>query len=247
MPSSTPTPSPTPAGPSAKASVKAPSPARPADAMPGAALERRQLHVFFVCDRSASMDGDKIASLNAAIVEALDALREIAAKTPTADVRVRAISFASRAEWHIPEPTHAATVAWRPLETTGTTDMAGAVSLLSEALDVGRMPRRGLPPVIVLVSDGQPDDAAAFDKAMKRLLGQPWGKRAVRVAVAIGADAHVPTLEAFIANPEVKVLMARDAAEIVQMIRLATVTATQSASRPVRQAPADETPPPNVF
>ena len=117
---------------------------------------------------------------------------------------------------------------------------------VGEALEMGRMPRRGLPPVIVLVSDGQPDDPAAFDKAMKRLLAEPWGKRAVRVAVAIGQDAHVPTLEAFVANPEVKVVVAKDAAEIVQMIRLATVTATQTASRPVRSVPAAE-PPPNVF
>ena len=56
------------------------------------------------------------------------------------------------------------------------------------------MSDRALPPVLVLISDGQPTDD--FGKGLEDLLGQPWGKKAVRVAIAIGDDADLEVLRA---------------------------------------------------
>ncbi len=36
------------------------------------------------------------------------------------------------------------------------------------------MGERALPPVLVLISDGQPNDD--FDSGLKELLSKPWGK-----------------------------------------------------------------------
>ena len=68
------------------------------------------------------------------------------------------------------------------------------------------MSERALPPVLVLVSDGQPTDD--FDAGLKALLEQPWGKKAVRIAISIGRDADNEVLQKFIGNTELKPLAA---------------------------------------
>ena len=63
-------------------------------------------------------------------------------------------------------------------------------------LDQPPMPDRALPPVLVLVSDGQPTDD--FQGGLRELLGKPWGGKAIRMAIAIGRDADQEVLQKFI-------------------------------------------------
>ncbi len=206
------------------------------DRMPGAPIESRPLQLVILADCSSSMAGEKIASLNAAIVEAIDALKASARDNPTARIEMRVISFSSAAMWVQPTPTPIETYTWTNLVTSGSTDMAGAVDLLVDAVQVGRMPARGLPPVYVLITDGMPDDHGAYDRAVDRLLASPWGKKGVRVGIGIGTDVQEKTLERFIANPEMPVLNARNASELANRIRWATVALTQAVSMPQSQA-----------
>jgi hypothetical protein len=71
-----------------------------------------------------------------------------------------------------------------------------ALSLVAEGMHVPPMPERGLSPVLVLVSDGQPTDN--FDEGLRRLLDTTWGSRAIRLAIAIGRDADQGVLQTFI-------------------------------------------------
>ena len=61
------------------------------------------------------------------------------------------------------------------------TDMGEAMSLLAEALAEEQMEERGLPPVLVLISDGQPSDD--FQLGLNALLAERWGDKAVRIAI----------------------------------------------------------------
>jgi hypothetical protein len=61
------------------------------------------------------------------------------------------------------------------------------------------MEERALPPVLVLISDGQPTDD--FEAGLERLLRQPWAQKAVRLAIAVGHDADQEVLQQFI-GPE---------------------------------------------
>jgi uncharacterized protein YegL len=43
------------------------------------------------------------------------------------------------------------------------------------------MEQRALPPVLVLISDGQPTDD--FEAGLATLMAEPWARKAVRLAV----------------------------------------------------------------
>jgi uncharacterized protein YegL len=202
------------------------------DQLPGAGIASRPMQIIVAADCSGSMSGAKIASLNSALVEAFDALRGAAHENPTAHMMVRAIAFDSSARWHIADPTSVDNLSWPQLVAGGSTDMAGAVRLLVDALDMAKMPERGLPPVLILVSDGMPHDIRAFRAEVDTLLKSAWGKKAVRVAIGIGDDAEESTLETFIANPEIPVLVARNSADLTRYIRWATVGVSRVVSAP---------------
>lgn len=136
----------------------------------------------------------KIQSLNEAIKEAIPHMREAAEENPHAKVLVRALKFSNGASWHI-EPTPVEQFEWRDLSADRVTDMGRALQLVAEELKIPPMLERALPPVLVLVSDGQPTDD--FEGGLKALLDQPWGKKAVRLAIAIGKDADREVLERF--------------------------------------------------
>jgi len=163
----------------------------------GGPMARRQLHFVWILDVSGSMRADgKIQALNVAISEALPALRAAAQSNMSADVMVRAVTFSTGAQWHCPDPIPVGEFRWQPVEAGGFTDMGAALSLAAEGLRVPPMPERGLSPVLVLVSDGQPTDN--FADGLRQLLDTTWGSRAVRLAIAIGRDADRNVLQTFI-------------------------------------------------
>jgi hypothetical protein len=63
----------------------------------------------------------------------------------------------------------------------------------------------------------------------------PWGRRAVRIAVAIGEDADQDALRLFVANPEIPVLQANNAETLVNYIRWASTAVLKAASSPASQ------------
>jgi uncharacterized protein YegL len=106
---------------------------------------------------------------------------------------------------------------------------------VADQLRIPPMSDRALPPILVLVSDGQPTDDYA--RAITELLDLPWGKRAVRIAVAIGEDADHDALRVFVANPEMPVLQANSAETLVNYIKWASTAVLKAASAPAsRQA-----------
>ena len=169
--------------------------------LPGGALASRPLHFVWIADCSGSMGLDgKIQALNNAIREAIPHMQQVAAENPNAQVLVRAVAFSDGARWHLAQPTPVADFRWQDLKAGGVTDMGQAMKLLAEQLQPETMPARALPPVLVLISDGQPTDK--FDTGLQALMEQPWGKKAVRIAIAIGDDADLNVLQKFIGHPE---------------------------------------------
>ena len=85
-------------------------------------------------------------------------MKEAAAENPNAEVMVRAVKFSSGASWHVSNAVQVEQFDWVDLEANGVTDMGKALQLVAEQLDLDVMPQQGLPPVLVLLSDGQPTD-----------------------------------------------------------------------------------------
>lgn len=156
--------------------------------IPGGALANRPLHFFWMVDCSSSMAGDRIGAVNHAIQECIEPMREEAAGNPNAQLYIHTLKFASGASWVTAEPVPIEEFAWEDVEANGITDMGKAFELLAGQLSMPPMPDRALPPVIVLLTDGYPTDD--WKRPLEKLLKMPWGKKAVKVAIAIGKDAE---------------------------------------------------------
>lgn len=201
---------------------------------PGGEMATRPLHFIWIADCSGSMGVDgKIQALNTAIREAIPHMQKVADENPNAEVLVRAIKFSSGAQWHISQPTPVRDFKWTDLNVEGTTDMGKALSMLADQLKIPPMTERALPPVLVLISDGQPTDD--FNGGLKTLMDQPWGKKAVRIAIAIGEDADHEVLQKFIGNPELKPLQANSPEALVNHIKWVSTAVLKSASSPPSQ------------
>lgn len=204
--------------------------------LPGGPLATRPLHFIFIADCSGSMAGDKVQALNHAIREAIPHMREVAKGNPNAEVLVRSVKFSVGAQWHQSQPTNVETFEWKDLSAGGMTDMGQALSLVAGTVKTPPMPERALPPVLVLVSDGEPTDD--FDAGLRALMAEPWGKKAVRLAIAIGEGARVDVLQRFIGHNEIQPLQANNAEQLVRFIRWASTAVLQAASAPASQTQA---------
>lgn len=202
---------------------------------PGGELATRPLHFIWIADCSGSMAVDgKIQALNTAIREALPHMRQVADENPNAEVLVRALKFSSGAQWHVSQPTPVADFKWADLRTEGVTDLGRALTMVAEQLRIPPMSDRALPPVLVLISDGQPTDD--FNQGLQALLNEPWGKKAVRIAIAIGEDADLEVLQKFIGHPELRPLQANNPEALVRHIKWVSTAVLKSASAPASQA-----------
>jgi uncharacterized protein YegL len=204
--------------------------------LPGGPLATRPLHFIFIADCSSSMSGEKIQSLNHAIRESIPHMREVARGNPNAEVLVRSVKFSTGAQWHQSQPTNVEQFDWTDLTVDGQTDMGRALTLVADVLKTPPMPERALPPVLVLVSDGEPTDD--FDGGLRALMAQPWGKKAVRLAIAIGEGARTDVLQKFIGHAELQPLQANNAEQLVKYIRWASTAVLQAASAPASQTQA---------
>lgn len=209
--------------------------------IPGGALANRPLHFFWMVDCSSSMAGDRIGAVNHAIQECIEPMREEAAGNPNAQLYIHTLKFASGASWVTAEPVPIEEFAWEDVEASGITDMGKAFELLAGQLSMPPMPARALPPVIVLLTDGYPTDD--WKRPLEKLLKMPWGKKAVKVAIAIGKDAERSVLEAFTGNPEA-VLDAGNPEVLTHFIKWASTVASavsNPTSNPVEVGDVQET------
>lgn len=201
---------------------------------PGGELATRPLHFIWIADCSGSMSVDgKIQAVNYAIRDAIPHMQDVANENPNADVLVRAIRFSTGAQWHISQPTPVADFKWIDLDAPigGVTDMGKALSLIAQELK--RLPDRGLPPVLVLLSDGQPSDDVSA--GLRDLTDQPWGKKAVRISIAIGNDVDQEILQKFIGHNELRPLHANNPEALVRQIKWVSTAVLKSASAPASQ------------
>jgi uncharacterized protein YegL len=203
------------------------------NALPGGPITTRPLHFIWILDTSGSMIGSKIQSLNFAIKEAIQPMQDTARQNPHAQVLVRAVKFSTGAHWHLATPTPVADFKWTDLSASGVTDMGMALTLVAEQLRIPPMTDRALPPVLILISDGRPTDD--FGSGLKKLMAEPWAKRAVRLAIAVGRDADLNVLSKFIGHRELAPLQANNSAALVNFIKWASTAVLQSASSPASQ------------
>jgi len=203
--------------------------------LPGGELSARPLHFIWLCDCSGSMSSDgKIQALNNAIRDAIPLMKKEASENPNAQVLVRVVKFSDGAQWHIAQPTPIEDFRWTDLNADGVTDLGKALSLVAEQMRIPPMSDRALPPVLVLISDGQPTDD--YNNGIKALMELPWGRKSVRIAIAVGKDASYESLQKFIGNSELRPLQANNPDALVKKIKWVSTVVLKAASSPASQA-----------
>ncbi len=204
----------------------------------------RILHFFWLLDVSGSMAGKKIETLNWAIKEVIPELENIE-DTERIKIKMRAIAFDEDAWWHVgPEAVSLEEFfnQWKDLEAGSITETQLAIDMLAEALDVEKMGKRNVPPVAILISDGYcTADEGEYEASINRLNSIPWGKKAVRLSIGIssgnGIDYDKDELDLFISpylrngNEQVETLHADNPQKLLRYIKVASTTASVSASR----------------
>ena len=196
--------------------------------LPGGEMSSRILNFYWVADVSGSMEGEKIQQLNYAIRQVLPDMKKEADQNPNATVMVRSLKFSTGASWVEPTATDVHNFSWTDLSAAGVTDMGTALKMLATEFASFKTDIKALPPVIVMLTDGQPIDD--YKAGITELLATPWGKKSIRVGIAIGKDADVTVLEEFTGNSEL-VLRANNPEQLVKFIKWAS-TLVKSASMP---------------
>lgn len=185
----------------------------------------RPLDIIYVIDTSWSMGGKKIEAVNKAMHELESLLCEEARKNPCADVNVRILAFnKEKAYWHLKERTNVESFKYEDIvDVEGGTPFGSALDALAQALSEDSSVR-GLPPIIVVMSDGWPTDA--WEVSLERLLLTPWGKKATKIAIAIGKEPDREILAHFTGDKEL-VLSANDTGSLVEYIKWSSTLVSQ--------------------
>jgi uncharacterized protein YegL len=194
-------------------------------------IPRRQMTLFFMIDKSGSMVGNKIGSVNDAIKNVLPIIGEISDENPDAEIRVAALEFSNGVEWKYDKPMEAKDFIWQDVQADGLTSLGAACSELSKKLSrSGFMstPSGCYAPAIILLSDGGPTDN--FEAGLKALQANNWFKSAIKIAIAIGDDADKEVLKQFTGNSEA-VITVHNIDALKAMIRIIAITSSQIGSK----------------
>ena len=108
------------------------------------------------------------------------------------------------------------------------------LKMVAQELKIPPMSDRAFPPVLALVSDGEPTDA--YHVGLNHLMRLPWGQKAVRIAIGIGADADLQVLQEFIGRSDVRPLQANNPEELAHHIRWTSTAVLKAASSPASQS-----------
>ncbi|WP_349618183.1 vWA domain-containing protein [Azotobacter salinestris] len=206
----------------------------------------RPLPVIVLADTSGSMSVDgKIEALNRGLQDMIVSFAK--ESRLRAEIQVSVITFGgSQAEVNLPLiPAHQLQ-SFTPLIAEGMTPLGGALSLASQMIeDKDCIPSRAYKPVIVLVSDGYPNDD--WQGPFARLANGERSSKATRFAMAIGADADEAMLDDFANDPEAPLFHAENARDIHRFFRAVIMSvsarsqsATPNQATPLQIAPADD-------
>lgn len=183
----------------------------------------RPLPVIVLADTSGSMsENGKIEALNKGLK---DMISSFALESRLrAEVQVSLITFGGeRAELNL-ELTPAHQIQdFVPLQAGGMTPLGSALTIASQMIeDREYIPSRAYRPVIVLVSDGYPNDL--WQEPLNQLVKGERAAKASRLAMAIGGDADEDMLKAFINDPEAPLFKAENARDIYRFFRAVTMS-----------------------
>jgi uncharacterized protein YegL len=190
--------------------------------------EGRALPVFLLLDTSGSMSGEKINTLNEAVKEMINDF--MSEKHSEVNLQMCIITFGGSAMLHT-ELDSVGAINFQPLNASGMTPLGGALTILQRIVDdKDKVSSKCYRPVIILVSDGQPNDS--WQDPLNTFLSGKRTSKCERWALGIGQDADYQMLQKFLGeNSDKKVFdasVAKEISKFFKFVTLSTVARTQS-------------------
>lgn len=194
---------------------------------------KKVLPIIYVVDVSGSMTGDKIATVNEAMHESMNVLKEVSEDNADADIKVGVLKFSSGAQW----VTKTGLVSledfyWNDLQATGVTDLGMALNELNDKMTRSSflVSETGFClPVFIFMSDGGPTDN--WQKAFTNISStNRWFKEGRKIAIAIGDEADMGVLEELVGNSEA-VIKPKNLAELKSLIVAVSASASMLAGQ----------------
>lgn len=178
-----------------------------------------QLSIYCLYDSSGSMlRNGAIFALNNAARELIPPITEFQEKNREINITIQVLTFSDGAGWHVQNPTPVDQLFWKDIiAENGLTDLGCGFELLSAELKYSSLEGHRFPPIIVLASDGQPTDQ--WEKGLMKLNSIPQGRRAVRIAIAIGEDVGLDVLEQFLGQGQPHLFLAKNADALAVTLR----------------------------
>jgi uncharacterized protein YegL len=198
-------------------------------------IARRQLPLFFLIDRSGSMEGSRIGTVNTVMKEVIEEMADSDIGGADADVRIGVLTFSSGCSWMTTLPVEPKDFVWQKVEANGLTDMGEAFKELSDKLSRNKyLTSLGstFAPVIIFLTDGEPTDD--WKKGLELLKKNNWFKHALKLAVPIGDisdEVRNGVLKEFTGNIEAVLKNIKSGAELKKMLRLVSIASTSFASK----------------
>jgi uncharacterized protein YegL len=176
----------------------------------GDGIVKQELNLIFVVDKSGSMEGANIGSVNNAIRDVLSIMPEIQNDTSDATIKISALTFESKVNWVYSEPKEAKDFLWSDLDAEGGTDMSAAFDSLSGFLlkksKGGKMPDiGGVAPIILFMTDGEPT-SQDWEEHLNALKKHGWFRAALRYSLAISDDRVLKVYTAEALRKVIKVI-----------------------------------------
>lgn len=187
--------------------------------------QARMLPVILLLDVSTSMShSNKITELNSSVREMIESFKK--EQIIQAEIYVSIITFGSEVKVHT-ELTPARDVCYTDLVAKGMTYMGRAMDVAYDMIeDKTKIPKSAYRPVVVLVSDGAPNDDHWEDK-LKKFTTTGRSSKCDRWSLAIGSDADVEMMKRFLDHPEKEVCFVEDAKDIHKFFRFISSSTIQ--------------------
>ena len=193
----------------------------------------KPLPVVLLLDTSSSMNAggeqSKIVELDSAV---RDMIKDFAHEEQLEiEIQVSVITFGYGGVQLALPYTNASKVEMKKLEAQGNTPMGMALRMAKDMIeDKETTPSRAYRPLVILCSDGAPNDD--WEVPMDNFIKDGRSSKCDRMAMAIGSDANEAVLKRFIEGTENPLFYAKDASSMHKFFKFVTMSvATRSHSQ----------------
>ena len=200
-------------------------------------LARKIIPIIYVIDTSGDMVGTRMATLNKAMTETIEVLKEVSAKNPTAELKIGVLQYGGGARWVTGKNELVAIddFYWNDLTTGGTADLGAALEELHKKMSGSAFFNSEFDysvPFLLIMSNGGPTDD--YKSALKKISdNNKWFTASTKIFLAIDTDSDVEVLQEIAgcgekAKGRESVVQVSDMETLKMLIKIFSVIATKT-------------------